>query len=98
MSPRAFAMHTSSESIEAYTLANASGASLQLLAYGGIVTSLRVPDRSGQFDDVVLGFENPASYVAGHPFFGAITGRIAGRIKAGHLLVEGRTYALACND
>jgi aldose 1-epimerase len=98
MNPRAFGPLPSGESIEAHTLANASGASVQVLTYGGIVTSLRVPDRRGRFDDVVLGFDHLAPYVARHPYFGAITGRIAGRIAAGRLQVEGRAYMLACND
>lgn len=98
MHPRPFGFFPSGEPVEAYTLTNPAGASVCVLTYGGIVTSLRVPDRSGQFADVVLGFDHLASYLAGHPYFGAIAGRIAGRVTGGRLVVEGRTYPLALNN
>ena len=98
MNSRSIGSLPSGETIEAYTLDNASGASAQVLTYGGIVTSLRMPDRHGRFVDVVLGFTALAPYVAGHPYFGAIAGRIAGRVSGGRLPVEERVYQLARND
>lgn len=98
MHPQPFGSLPSGETVEAYTLANAAGASVQVLTYGGIVTSLRMPDRLGRLDDVVLGFDRLGPYLAGHPYFGAIVGRIAGRVSGGRLSVAGRDYALACND
>ena len=98
MNSRSIGSLPSGETVEAYTLANAAGASVDVLTFGGIVTSLRMPDRHGRFADVVLGFTGLASYVAGHPYFGAIAGRIAGRVSGGRLVVEGRVYQLARND
>jgi len=98
MTFRSFGCLPSGEPIEAYTLANAAGASAQVVTYGGIVTALRMPDRHGRFADVVLGFNDLAAYVAGHPYFGAIAGRIAGRVRGGRITVEGRVYQLARND
>lgn len=69
-----------------------------MLTYGGIVTTLRLPDREGRFADVVLGFNRLEDYLAGHPYFGAIVGRIAGRVSGGRLPVAGRSHELACND
>ena len=69
-----------------------------MIDLGCIVTSLRMPDREGNFDDVVLGFDSLAPYLAGHPFFGAIAGRVAGRIPGGRITVEGKDYQLALND
>lgn len=89
---------SSGEPIEAYTLKNSSGASAQILTYGGILMSLQIPDRKGRLEDIVLGYNELAPYLAGHPFFGAITGRIAGRVTDGIIKVEGKEYALACND
>ena len=86
------------ESVEKYILTNPSGASLEVITYGGIVTALQVPDRDGRMADVVLGFDNLEAYVAGHPYFGAIIGRIAGRVSGGLLTVEGQTHHLACTD
>ncbi len=88
----------SGESVELYTLQGGAGASLDIITYGGIVSSLRVPDRKGIPADVVLGFDDLASYLAPHPFFGAIAGRVAGRIPAARFTVEGKTYGLAQND
>ncbi|MFA6271036.1 MAG: aldose epimerase family protein, partial [Candidatus Paceibacterota bacterium] len=86
------------EPIDAITLENNAGASLRAITLGGIVTSLRVPDRDGRLADVVLGFDCLEPYLAGHPYFGAITGRVAGRIPGGRFTVDGKTYELVKND
>ena len=86
------------ESVEKYTLTNFAGASLEVITYGGIVTALHVPDREGRMADVVLGFDNLDAYVAGHPYFGAIIGRIAGRVSGGLLTGNSQTYQLVCNQ
>lgn len=81
-----------------HELRNASGASVSILDYGGIVQSLLVPDRGGQLADVVLGFSGLDGYLERHPYFGCITGRVAGRITRGLLRLDGREYQLAVND
>lgn len=98
MKSRLFGKLPSGESIELYTLHGRAGASLDVITYGGIVTSLRVPDRVGDLADVVLGFDNLDSYLAGHPYFGAIAGRVAGRIPGGRFTLEGKIYGLVQND
>ncbi len=52
-----------------YTLTNSGGAEVKITNYGGIVTSLRVPDRNGKLDDIVLGFDNLDAYLKGHPYW-----------------------------
>ena len=76
--------------VKLFTLTNASGAQVSIAEYGGIVVSLKVPDREGNLGDVVLGFDNLDSYVQDTPYFGAITGRYANRIAAGKLQINGR--------
>jgi len=98
LTSRAFGSLPSGESVEAYTLANDSGASVEVLTYGGIVRSLRVPDRRGRVGDVVLGFDGLEGYLGAHPYFGAIVGRIAGRVTAGLLSVNGRIFSVPCNE
>ncbi|MEO7598401.1 MAG: aldose epimerase family protein [Opitutus sp.] len=95
---RPFGHHGSGQTVECWTLRNASGATIDVLTYGGIVRSLSVPDAYSRIDDVVLGFDSLEPYLAGHPYFGAITGRIAGRVTAGELAVSGQTYQLHLND
>jgi aldose 1-epimerase len=98
MTPRHYGSLASGESVEAYTLVNEAGASVEVLTYGGTVTSLCMPDRDAQMGDVVLGFGGLGDYLAGGAYIGAIVGRIAGRVSGGQLSLEGRTYELARND
>jgi aldose 1-epimerase len=86
------------EIVDSFTLAGAAGASLEFLTYGGIVRSLNLPDRDGRLADVVLGFDTLEPYLAGHPYFGAIAGRVAGRIPGGRFTLEGKTYQLVKNN
>ncbi|HEY0874031.1 MAG TPA: aldose epimerase family protein [Vicinamibacterales bacterium] len=84
--------------VERFTLRNAAGMEVQAISYGGIITSLRVPDRNGRFEDVVLGFDRLDDYLKDHPFFGAIIGRYGNRIAGGRFTLDGTTYTLATND
>jgi aldose 1-epimerase len=84
--------------VQLYTLTNAHGLVARITNYGAIVTELHVPDRDGRLADVVLGFDNLDGYLAGHPYFGAIVGRVANRIRNAEFTLEGRRYALAANN
>jgi len=66
--------------------------------YGGIILSIRVPDRKGQFADIVLGHETLEGYIPNPPYLGAIVGRYANRIANGKFTLEGKTYTLAQNN
>lgn len=88
----------SGEKIDEHVLTNSAGAILRVMTYGGIVTSLTMPDRNGQFADIVLGLTNLDAYLGGHPYFGAIIGRIAGRVSGAQLRLQGRDYPLQAND
>src|SRR5262245_34359590 len=85
-------------SVQLYTLTNSHGLVAKITNYGAIVTELHVPDRTGTLADVVLGFENFDGYAKGHPYFGAIVGRVANRIQDAQFTLEGARYALAAND
>ena len=81
-----------------FTLKNRAGLTVEVTNYGGIVTALRVPDREGRIDDIVLGFDSVDEYLGPHPYFGGIIGRYANRIAGGRFRLEGREHVLACND
>jgi aldose 1-epimerase len=81
-----------------FTLRNRCGMEIEIANYGGTVTALRVPDREGRVDDIVLGFDTVEDYLGPHPFFGGIIGRYANRIAAGRFSLDGREHALARND
>jgi aldose 1-epimerase len=83
--------------VELYTL-SAGGSEARIATYGGAVVSLRVPDRSGQLVDVVLGFDTLEPYLAHRDFFGALIGRFGNRIAHGRFSLDGREHTLACNN
>ncbi len=93
-----FGTLASGQSAQLLTLKNAHGIEVQLTNYGGIITSLKTPDRAGRLSDIVLGYDNLAAYVANSPYFGAIVGRYANRIARGHFTLDGTTYTLAVNN
>jgi aldose 1-epimerase len=95
---RLFGQLPSGESVEAWTLSGSGGLQLEVITYGGIVTRLLAPDRDGRLADVVLGFRELDSYLAGHPYFGAITGRVAGRISGARFTLDEKTYELVPNQ
>jgi len=86
------------QQIDLYTLRNAHGVEAKIMNYGAIVTSLKVPDRNGKFDDVVLGFSDFDSYLKNDPYFGAIVGRYGNRIAKGRFTLNGVEYKLATNN
>ena len=98
VSSRRFGVVPTGGTVDAWTLAGRGGLVLEAMTFGGIVTRLLVPDRAGKLEDVVLGFSDLDSYLAGHPYFGAITGRVAGRIRNAAFSIDGKRYELACNE
>ena len=85
-------------SVELYTLTNRKGGEAKITTYGATVVSLKVPDRNGKFDDVVLGFDDIDGYLTGTAYFGAIIGRYGNRIAKGRFTLNGVEYKLATNN
>jgi aldose 1-epimerase len=94
----AFGTMPDGQPVERFRLTNASGMTVEAVNYGGIITSIRVPDQGGRMDDVVLGFDSLEGYLGEHPFFGAIIGRYGNRIANGVFTLDGETYTLAKNN
>src|SRR5207248_6086420 len=84
--------------VDLYILTNAHGMKAKIITYGGILTELHTHDRDGKLQDVVLGFDDLKSYLPGHPFFGAVAGRVANRIAKGSFTLDGKEYKLAINN
>ena len=84
--------------IEAVTLSNARGVSARILSYGATLQSLIAPDRAGRGADVVLGYDDLASYVDHPNYFGVTVGRYANRIGGGRFDLDGKSYRLPQND
>src|SRR5947209_13931717 len=90
--PTPFGTLANGQGTQLFTLRNAHGVEVQFTNYGGIITSLKTPDRNGHVADIVLGYDNLAGYLANSPYFGAIVGRYANRIARGHFTLHGPTH------
>lgn len=84
--------------VEQYTLTNRNGVTMKVITYGGIVTELHVPDKDGKLADVCLGCSSLEEYLEGHPYFGALVGRVGNRIAKGKFTLGGKEYTLAVNN
>ena len=84
--------------VDIYTMTNAHGMEIRATNYGGIVVSLRVPDKKGNLGDIALGFDDLKGYLANTPYFGAIIGRYGNRIANGKFTLDGKDYTLARNN
>ncbi|MFL0268676.1 aldose epimerase family protein [Candidatus Clostridium radicumherbarum] len=88
------------DGIEVYSfiLTNSKGTAVEIINFGGIVRSLKLPNDKGSFDDVVLGFDKLEDYMKEGPYFGAIIGRYANRIAKGSFNLNGTEYKLKVNN
>lgn len=84
--------------MEIYTLKNKNGVEARIMTYGGILVSLKTPDKSGNFADIVLGYDNLDGYIKRNPYFGSLVGRYGNRIAKGRFSLDGKTYTLATNN
>ena len=98
ISKKPFGVMPDGREVTQYTLTNARGASVSVINFGGILTNVRVPDRNGVLDDVVLGFDNLASYLAEHGSMGDTVGRYGNRIAQARFTIDGVTYQLDANN
>ncbi len=99
---RPFGETDSGRPVRVCTLVNEQGVELRTMNWGGTILSLRVPDREGSLDDVVLGFDafdayRSDSYLEEMPYFGAIIGRCCNRIADGRFEIDGATHQLPTN-
>jgi aldose 1-epimerase len=81
-----------------FTMTNTNGMQVKITNYGGIITSWTAPDKNGQYEDIVLGYDSLDHYVKNNPYFGAIIGRYGNRIAKGKFSLDGKNYNLAVNN
>ncbi len=86
------------QEVDLFTLTNSQGVKVKVATYGGIVTSVQTPDRTGKLGEIALGFDSLEDYLKGHPYFGAICGRVANRIAKGKFTIDGVEYQVATNN
>lgn len=97
VSKKAFGRTPEGTAVDLYSLSDGK-IEAGIITYGGIVMSLRVPDRNGKMDDVVLGCDSVDKYIAQTAHFGGIVGRYANRIAHGSFQLDGHTYSIPKND
>src|SRR5271157_1846687 len=97
VSKQAFGHTADGAAVDLYALSDGK-IEVGIITYGGIVASLRTPDRNGKLDDVVLGCDSVEKYVAQTAHFGGIVGRYANRIAHGSFQLDGQTYSIPKND
>jgi aldose 1-epimerase len=85
--------------VQIFTLTNEHGLEARISTYGGVVVSLKTPDRSGQMADIVQGFDTLEGYLnPAEPYFGALIGRYGNRIGHAKFSLDGKQYNLPAND
>jgi aldose 1-epimerase len=84
--------------VSSFTLVNDQGVEVTAINYGCIITKIVVPDKNGNYENIVLGHDSLNDYVQDPYFLGAVVGRVGGRIKGGSFELDGKTYTLAKND
>lgn len=100
LDPRNFADEYNGQPTALYTLVNKAGMEVSITNFGGRIVSVMVPDRNGEFRDVVLGFDKVSDYFPENHAsdFGAAIGRYANRINFGKFTLDGKEYQLPHND
>lgn len=93
-----FGKTSDGQDVKLFTISNSKGIKAEITNYGGIIVSLYVPDRKGNFSDIVLGHETLEGYIKKSPYFGAIIGRYGNRIAKGEFMLNGKKYKLAKNN
>lgn len=86
------------QAVDLVTMTNPDGIEMRVITFGGIIVSMKTPDRDGKLGDIVLGFDKLDGYTKEHPYFGAIIGRYGNRIGAGKFTLDGVEYELAVNN
>ena len=94
----AFGKTNDGTAVDIYTLTNSKGAEARITNYGAIVVSLKMPNRQGKFEDVVLGYDTLDGYLKDTFYIGGIMGRYANRIAKGKFVLNGKEYTLARNN
>ena len=86
------------DAVVVYTMRNSKGYEVELCNMGAAIVGVRVPDKEGKVDDVVLGYENRMDYISEGPCMGKVPGRYANRIAKGFFELDGKEYRLAVNN
>ncbi|XP_060528094.1 galactose mutarotase-like isoform X2 [Cylas formicarius] len=87
------------KTIKRFTWTNSQNVSVQVITYGGTITTLKIPDKHKKVEDVVMGFDDLNGYQSDmNAYFGCTVGRVCNRIANGKMTLDGKDYTLATNN
>ena len=86
------------QDVEIYHLSNENGMSVDIITYGGIITSWTAPNKAGDYENIALGHDSLQHYLENNSYFGALVGRYGNRIAKGQFTLDGNAYQLATNN
>lgn len=95
---REFGKMSNGDIVHLYTLTNMNGMKVEITNYGGIISSIIVPDKNGNMGEVALGYDHFDDYLKNNFFFGCVVGRYGNRIAKGKFTLDGEEYSLAINN
>ncbi|MFD1449024.1 aldose epimerase family protein [Oceanobacillus profundus] len=84
--------------VHSFTITNDHDVEITCINYGCIITKIIVPDKQGNFENVVLGYDTLEEYMMDTTYLGAVVGRVGGRIKGAQFELDGQIYTLAKNE
>ncbi|MGM0620260.1 MAG: aldose epimerase family protein [Bacteroidota bacterium] len=98
-----FGKLSNGKNVKLFTLSNDNNLKVKITNYGGIVTGIEMPDKNGNIENVVCGFDKLEDYLSdeylgSYPYFGSLIGRFGNRIAKGHLPIDGKVYQMAINN
>ena len=95
---KAFGKTNDGTPVEQYVLRNSHGMQATVITYGATLQALKVADKNGKFEDVVLGFDDVQGYQSGTAYFGATIGRFGNRLAKGAFELDGKRFQVPLND
>ena len=98
VSKQTFGITSEGNTVSLYTLTNKNNMSTTISTFGGTLVSVEVPDKNGTLTDVVLGYDDLASYEKQDKYIGALIGRCGNRIAKGQFHLNNKEYQLYCNN
>lgn len=93
-----FGKMPNNQEVYLFTLKNQNGVEVDVINYGATIVAFRIPTKSGNIDDIVLGYDSLDGYISGGSFFGAICGRYANRISGSKFNIDGSEYSVTKNE
>lgn len=93
-----FGVMPDGRSVQRHVFVNRTGATVSVIDYGAIVTSIVVPDQNRELGEVTLGYDDLEGYLKDTYFLGAVVGRYANRIAGGRFELAGKHYQLPLNN